>query len=124
MSNNATVGGRVSITMGSNRFSARGEINLMPSGIENETIVNQDGTLDNTVKPRAKSAEMSFSRGSFKWDDAMLSQLLQVTFAEDDTGYVHTFTNARIIGVPSINLANGEVTGLTINSAQYGRTNG
>lgn len=121
-----TAGGRVSTVIGGVAYSARGEITLDPSNIAVSSGVNQNGTLYRTVQPKARTAECTFDRfvdlngTPMKWDENLLLQTgLGFTFIEDDTGVTHLLSDGFFTGSPSVNLATGEVSGLTIAAEKY-----
>lgn len=121
-----TAGGRVSTVIGGVAYSARGEITLDPSNITVSSGVNQNGTLYRTVAPKARTAECTFDRfvdlngTPMKWDENLLLQTnLGFTFIEDDTDVTHLLSGGFFTGSPSLNLATGEVSGLTIAAEKY-----
>jgi hypothetical protein len=129
-----TTGGRVSTTINGVQYSARGEITIDASGISVEAGVNQDGSLYRTVKPKARTVEITFDRNSglvdgagrpLKWDETlMLLDNIPVTFVEQDTNIMHLLSNAFFTGQPQHNTATGEVSGLGLAAERYETVNG
>lgn len=124
-----TKGGRVSIEINGARYSARGEVNVMPNTVSLEPGVNRDGTGYQTVKPELASLECTFDRGGpvdvagapLIVDDNLLLSEVNVSVVEDDSGVVHYFTNAGFEGRPTINTENGEISGLSVRTDNYSR---
>lgn len=126
-----TSGGRVSTVIGGVAYSARGEITISPSNMTVEAGVNQDGSLYRTVKPKARTAEITFDRlvdiqgRPLKWDEnLMLQQNLGITFIEQDTGLTHLLSGGFFTGDPQINTANGEVSNVGLAADKYETLNG
>lgn len=122
-------GGRITITMGGVRYSPRGRAVVKPAQLMHAAIVNHDGTVSRSTTAKAAEADLSFDRGSSsngtqrpKWDSAFMLQFYDVSIAENDTGVLHLFTGATLVGEPSIDLETGEVSGLSIASGQYMQT--
>lgn len=116
-----TAGGRVSVTVNGQSYTARGEISMSPSNVEMEVGANQNGKLYRTVKPVARTAELTFDRLGLRFDEALLRNKIVVSFQETDTGFTHLFTEASFVGRPQVNLANGEVSGMSIAAENYER---
>ncbi len=121
-----TSGGRVSIVIGGQAYSARGEITLDPSNVTVGAGVNQDGTLYRTVAPKARTAEMTFDRlvdvagRPLKWDEnIMLQTNLGASFIEQDTGITHLLSGGFFTGSPQENTATGEVSGVGFSAEKY-----
>lgn len=115
-----TKGGRCTIEINGQRYSARANGKVMPSTVELENGVNMDGTGYSTTKPALAKLELSFDRGSgIAWNDAMILQKINVTWKEDDVGVTHLFSSARWSGRPEIDSATGEVSGLSIETDAY-----
>ena len=122
-----TSGGRVSVVIGGITYKARGVIKLSTSNMTVNTAANQDGTAYRTVEPKVRTAEITFDRfvateggQPLQWsDDVMLLQNLAVSFIEQDGGQMHLLTGACFTGTPGVDLATGEVDGLTISADSY-----
>lgn len=112
-------GGRVSLTINGQQYTARGEVSISPSNVETDVIVNQNGRIARVVKPVARTAEMTFDRLGLRWDEGILGAKVVMSVQEQDTGKVHLFTEAAFVGKPTINTANGEVTGLSLAAEKY-----
>lgn len=114
-----TTGGRVTISFNGRSRSARAEVEIMPARATADAGVNQDGTDFTTVQPKLAGANIRFDRGTMYWTEDELLQKPNVTILEIDARITHFFTDATIVGEPSINTATGEVTGLSIRTSQY-----
>lgn len=122
-----TKGGRVEIEINGARYSARGEVNVMPNRISMAPGVNRDGSGYQTITPELASLECTFDRGGpvdangvpLIIDDDLLRSEVNVSVVEIDTGVVHQFTQAGFADRPTLNTENGEVSGLSIRSDQY-----
>jgi hypothetical protein len=121
-----TSGGRVSTVIGGINYSARGVIKLSPSNMSVEAGVNQDGSLYRTVKPKARTAEITFDRfvdnngQPLKWaENIMLLTNLGITFIEQDTGVTHILSGGFFTGEPQEDTSTGEVDGLGLAADSY-----
>ena len=121
-----TAGGRASTVINGVTYSARGEITLDVSNIENEAGANQDGSVYRTVKAKPRNSTITFDRfvdidgTPLRWDEGIMSQMnIPFTFIELDTNNTHLLTNGFFVGKPEHNLATGEVTGLSIAADKY-----
>jgi tail tube protein len=115
-----TKGGRCTMTINGQSFSARAKATINPSTVNRKNGANWDGKGYSTVTPKLAKLSLTFDRGSgVKWDAAMMLQEVNVTFSEDDTGVTHLFTGSRWDGDPSIDTETGEVTGLSIETDRY-----
>jgi len=121
-----TSGGRVSTVIGGIQYSARGAITLDPANVEIESGVNQDATVYRLVKPKARTAECTFDRlvdvngKPLRWDEnLMLQSNLGITFIEADTGVTHLLSGGFLVGTPKIDLATGEVSGISLAAEAY-----
>jgi hypothetical protein len=119
-----TAGGRCTVSVNGQNYAARGAMTLSPSSTENTVEANQDGSLYLTVKPRPRTAELTFDRLDLRWDEALLAQKVRVTFIEQDTGYIHMLTDAAFVGHPTISLETGEVTNMSLAFQIYQRVKG
>ena len=96
-------------------MSTRGDFTIR-GGDELEVTSNNDGTLHSTIKPMPAEAELTFSADGFDLKGFM-SPEEKTVILELANGDLYTFTDARVSGRPELNGANGEVSGVTINSA-------
>src|SRR5262245_56694416 len=125
-----TAGGRVSLVLGGQAYSARGVLTLNPSNITVSSGVNQDGTLYRTVAPKARKAECTLDRfvtvdGTLlPWDETiMLLTNLGFTFVEDDTNVTHIMSGGFFEGDPSHDTSTGEVSGVSMAADSYKTVN-
>lgn len=115
-------GGKVTVrTSSGETFSLRGTMTFNTAGQSNEAITNQDGSVDRVGTPKARTAEFNFADKGINYDALMKAGRFNVTFDEEFTGATHLFTSAFVVGEPSINRVNGEVSGLSIAAESYTR---
>ena len=116
-----TKGGRVSIDISGQVFSGRGAAKIMPSAVSLKSDANTDGSGYTTVTAKLYGVDLSFDRGLFVWNEAMLLQQVDVTFKEIDVagGRTHLFTACRWDGEPTLDTATGEVTGMKLLTDKY-----
>lgn len=103
------------------RFTLRASVKHMNSGQSADSITNQDGSLDRTVALTARRSEITFADKGLDYEALMKSDRFNVTFVEDFTGVTHIYNSAFMVGEPTVDRANGEVTGLTIHGETYHR---
>jgi hypothetical protein len=121
-----TSGGRVSVTINGQNYSARGIITIAPSNATAQSGVNQDGSVYRTVAPKARTAEITFDRfvsangEQLIWDERVLTAVnFGATFIEQDTGRTHLISGAFFVGDPQMDMSTGEVSGLSIAGDAY-----
>ena len=112
-------GGRVRITLNGNIYHPVADVEAEDTAIERETLVNQDGTVNHTVKPKpyrykftfrdAKGLDLEELVNSCGWD---------ATFEEVDMQRTVLLTNAFAEGVTSRNTVSGEISGISVVSDQ------
>ena len=117
----ADFGGRIRFTFNGNPLVLRGKVDIEPCDTSYEAIVNQDGSVSRSAKPKGVKWSATFE----DTDDATVSQATgqdrasimkggpyNITIPEDDTGVLHTFTGCLMVGDVKIDRMNGEVTGI------------
>lgn len=109
-------GGRVVITAGGVRYSARAAVQITPYDFERSVIANQDGTLSTQVKPQPPEAEITLADQCGLSLDALMSCPIDVTIDLIDMKRKYLFTKGYTIGRPSINSETGEIRGLKVTS--------
>ncbi|MFZ4807469.1 MAG: phage tail tube protein [Hyphomicrobiaceae bacterium] len=114
-----TVGGRVSITLDGVTYHPVADVEVEGSRIEVETVVNQDGTIGRSVKPKAFKVKITYRdmRGLDMED--LMSRTFDFSMIEQDTGRSILLSAAFHEGSPSRNSVTGEISGLTVVSDQY-----
>lgn len=113
-------GGEMRFAYNGNPIVMRGTFKLDGSKFENEAIINQDGSISKSIKPMGYGAELTFEDApGLDFDALLLGGPYNATVIEDHTGTVHTWTGAIFEGRPSVDRANGEVSGLKIRSRDY-----
>lgn len=118
--NGADFGGIIRLTdsLGAT-LSLRGALNIMPNRSSNEAITNQDGTPDRIMTPTHPQAEITVADKGVDLVTFFDGPRRNVTVVEVTTGRIHLFTNAFMIGRPSVNRLNGEVTGIVVAAETY-----
>lgn len=111
---------KVSTSTGIN-LSLRGTLKIDPARSTNDSITNQDGSLDRTMTPKAPSAEINFRDDDFDYDGLLTGERMNIRIVEQQTGKTHLFTNAFFTGSPSSNRMNGEVDSLGLVAEDYQR---
>lgn len=114
-------GGRVAINIGGVQFTpSEADVVVKPTGVEVDAQSNRDGSMATMVKIVPYEADVKFRNSSgIVWQKQMMMCKVDATIEEVDNGRLHIFTSARLTGRPEINTSTGEVTGITIKSAQY-----
>ncbi|WP_313194604.1 phage tail tube protein [Shinella zoogloeoides] len=102
----------------------RGTLNMSTAGVSTEAVTNQDGSVDRTMTPTPRRAEITFADRGLDHDQIMKSDRFNVTFIEENTGVTHYFTRAFLVGEPMKNRITGEVTGISIAAEAYRKTEG
>lgn len=114
---------RFSLSTGE-RIVMRGQVEVMPSSINAGSVVNQDGSVSKTAELTGYRFNISPEDGGQDWNGLMRADSFNVSIVEDYTGVIHSWTDATLLGEPTINRANGEVTGITGIANAYRRSNG
>lgn len=116
-------GGRMTVRLSSGPLlSLRGTFTVLSAGQSNESITNQDGSIDRVGTPTAPRAEVTFKdAGDIDFDALMRAPRQNVTIHEENNSVAHHYFNAFFSGEPSINRINGEVSGLQIVGDKYQR---
>lgn len=114
---------RLNTSTGAN-LKLRAAVEINPSNINADAVVNQDGSISKTAELTGYRASASFEEpiGVNIWDDLMRQTDMNIRAVEDFTGVVHAWTAAMFIGDPQVNRSNGEVTGVTWISEAYRKT--
>ena len=109
-------GGRVVITANGQKWSARTAINIIPLNFERTVVSNQDGSIATMTKPMPAEAELTLSdRCGLVIEDIMACPL-SVTLDLVDIKRKYFFTDAVMVGRPTLNSETGEIRGLKITS--------
>lgn len=126
---NTIVGGEIFIVAifpaasggGHSRYEGLGDVRIQTSRIERVAGASSAGTLWVTEVSRPARALLTFINRC-KSDPMLLFKgrcQLQITIVEKGRGIQHDFMNAIIVGLPEVNLSNGEITGMEIVSDSY-----
>ena len=112
-------GGRVAIQLDGLWYHPVADVVVESTGIEPESVVNQDGSVQRTVKPKARKCTLTFRdfRG-LNMDRLVEAAGFDVTVNEIDMKRRVLFTNAFVEGAVSRNTQNGEISGITVVSDQ------
>lgn len=109
-----TVGGRVEIALDGQRFYPVADVEFEGSGIEVETVVNQDGSGGRSIKPKPYKVKITYRDMGGLSLDQMMSRSFDFSMREVDTGRTILLTDAHHEGTPSRNTVNGEISGLMV----------
>lgn len=114
-------GGRISITADGERMAPTpADIVIDPANIAVTGEANQDGSACFMAKPKLYGAEIALRNPcGADWNEKLRKCKLDVHIVEEDQGRSHIFTGARFTGDVKLNLANGTVSGIRIEGAQY-----
>ena len=116
--------GEMTLTVNGAPVTLRGAITEMPDRFEKESIVNQDGSLSQTLKPAAYEMDATFEDRGENWDAIANGGPYTIGFVERQTGRQRVFSNAIFTGRASVSRENGEVSGLKIVASEYVRRGG
>lgn len=117
-------GGRCNMTISGRPYSLRGAITIKNAGMSREAAANYDNTMYVTTRPGLVTAEISLSDHLGVDLRTLMADRYDVTFTHYDMGRTDFFTDAQIVGDPSINMETGEITGFTVSvpESRYRRT--
>ncbi|ADJ23040.1 conserved hypothetical protein [Hyphomicrobium denitrificans ATCC 51888] len=116
-----TVGGRIDVAIDGVPYSTAGEIDLDESNIEPDAVVNQDGTINRTVKPSPYSAKVKMRNTKDLNIQTLMGKIFDLTLSEKDIRRTTLFTDAFIKGKASRNTATGEYSEFEIVSDKLTR---
>jgi len=117
---NRNVGGRVAIQLNNRWFHPVADVEVEGSGIEPESVTNQDGSIGRSVKPKPYRVKLTIRDAKGLDVDALMETPgFDCTVQERDMKRTVYLTNAFAVGTPSRNTTNGEISGITIESDQY-----
>lgn len=111
-------GSRIHITVGGQKYSARGFVTVKPGNVETEAGANQDGSMHLSHKPVLPEMEIKFSDKPGLVPEDLHQGCIDVTAVMPDLDRTYLFTQAALVGRPEINMENGELTGLKVCSSQ------
>jgi hypothetical protein len=98
-------------------------VTIDPTNIKTEAVANGDGSPCYTATPKLYGATIKFrDRCGIVWNDVM-RKTIDITISEDDNSVTHIFTSARIVGEPSLDRSNGEVSGCEIRGRNISKLN-
>lgn len=117
-------GGRVALTVDGEKYSVRAAVTVRPSRIEVDGEANQDGSVYFLTKPVPGEADIVLSdRCGLPTDKLINGCLVDATITLIDMARTYLFTRARMTGRPVLNTETGELSGMTIKSAQVKQVN-
>ncbi len=97
----------------------RGTINAMPTDNSSEAITDQDGSVDRVITPSAPEIEIVIADKGVDVVAFFNGARRNVSIIEETNNRVHMMNDAFMAGRPSINVLNGEVTGIRIVASSY-----
>lgn len=117
-------GGRMRMSIDGQTLVLRGNFKLDDSDLEVTDGTNQDGSVWFSSKPNGYGAEVTLEAQ----DSVSTNQIMRwrgtAVVVEEDTGVTHTFAQAGFSGKPSTDRETGEISGITLRAARYGKTKG
>lgn len=117
-------GGRVLFKAGGKQFNIRAAITIRPSRIEVDGEANQDGSVYYLTKPVPAEADITLSDRCGELTTELIDGcLLDVTIKLIDMNRTYLFTRARVTGRPALNTETGEISGMTVKTAQCKQVN-
>ena len=116
MSKNA--GGFVFLTIDGVGHSPAGEVEIEETNFEAEAVVNQDGSVQRTVKPKPYKIKLTL-RDKRGVNESIMravynAESLDVSAYEREMGRRVIMTGSFATGTPSRNTATGEISGIEI----------
>ena len=121
----ADFGGEFRFAIGGANLIVRGNVKTNPSSVSAEAIVNQDGSTSRSLTMKGFRAEVTFEdtpaaqATALDWDALIRGGPFNATLVEDQTGVLHTWTRAKLVGDASVDRHNGDVTGLSLLADDY-----
>jgi|SRR6476661_6926570 len=110
-------GGRVTITIDGKHYSSRGGVRIMPSVVSKSVGMNDDGTMYTTSKAVPARAEFTLS-DKCGLDPTQLIRgcKVDVTVDQIDMRRKWLYTQATVLGDPTIDSDSGAISGLSVAS--------
>lgn len=102
-------------------YEGMGDVRIQPSMMERTAGASSGGSLWVTEAPRPARALLNFAnRCDFNPLDLFKGRCaMDIIVIEKGRGVQHEFAGAILVGLPEINLSNGEFTGMEVASTQY-----
>lgn len=113
------VGGRVDITIDGQTYHPVADVEIEGSNIETEAVVNQDGTIGRSVRPKPFRANITFRDMAGLDVNDLMARIFDFSCVERDMGRSVLLTAAFLEGTPTRNTVTGEISGLQVVSDQY-----
>lgn len=115
-----TVGGRVDVTRNGVLHHAVADIEIEFADIEVETVVNTDGSIGRTVKPKAFKSPIKYRYTDGMTAQDLMSGSFDISLVLRDLNPPRSFliTDAHHEGTPKLNTQNGEIDGLSVVSSK------
>lgn len=106
-------GGRVTLKVNGQFYHPIAEVKVEPTVVEGEGVVNQDGSVQRTVKPKAAKIIFTFRDRRGTDLEALVEGLgFDVTLDEVDMNRQVLLTNAFVVGAARRNTQTGDIEGL------------
>jgi hypothetical protein len=113
-------GGRVAVQLNNVWYHPVADVMIEQTSIEPDAVINQDGSVQRIVKPKALKAVITFrDRRGLDVQRLVEAAGFDVTVDEVDMKRRCLFTNAFVRGVASRNTQSGEIDGLEVVSDQF-----
>jgi len=123
----ADFGGQMHVNFAGMPLVLRGAFKLDPTSVKTDVKTNFDGSLGRIFTPDAYGAELTLEDtlpSGVTWERLIKSSPATIALVEDQTGVIHSFSQAVLVGEISVNREDGEVTGIKVRAPQYTMTRG
>lgn len=114
-----TVGGRVAITLDGVTYHPVADVEVEGSRVEVESVINQDGSVGRSVKPKPYKVKINYRDMRGLDLDDLMTRSFDFSMIEQDTGRSILLSAAFHEGTPTRNTVTGEISGLMVVSDQY-----
>ena len=114
----ASSGGTLRLTIDGTVYAVRGSATVNPAKYDISAESNMDGSLYTTYKPVPVKAEFALSDScGLSIKQIQSAQCVDATLELDAVGKTYIFVGAAIVGMPSLNIETGEISGLSLVAA-------
>lgn len=108
-----SAGGTLRLTINGTVYAVRGSATIEPAKFDISADANLDGSVYTTYKPTPAMASFTLSDAcGLSVKQIQSAQCVDATFELDAVGKTYVFVNGSIVGKPSLNVENGEISGL------------
>lgn len=111
---------RLRLADGTN-LTLRTAVKINSSGLSTESVTNQNGSVSRVATLKPRKAEVTLQDDNQDMDVLIRAPRQDIYITEEFSGVSHIFSSAILTGEPSSDRANGELSGLAIESEGYER---